>query len=415
MGTTLLSNRGNDFGTQKAKTPAEAKIGTSNSGTGSSGLGTHMYSGLSEGSSTGSSEGSSKGSTDWGITGKQALAQGAGHMAMGFAQHGFNRRGVGQGISGAGSAIGGAMMSSGNPYAMAAGAALTIGSQLIGGLIANSKNKKQSRGSAIGQLMRTVAAKRDVGEFSKEKDLRKSMSKKGSAQNTINAIQLAFADKNLSFNEAVNLAKFLAMDKKDRKKHPLRVYWNQRLFGREVDDMLYAAEGASDSAKKAAERYTAGGGASGNWAEQAVKFGDGPFGHGISSSELKFGTEAEKDQRDWETIQMAYGDTVALNKDDFFGEDGKLNRDSLAEKVGGWANYNDAIATASNIGEASDGGSSGTNGTNGTLQLPPEFMPVMQQLQSAVQRLGQQTSTIVIQIGDEQIRRVISANGSTRN
>ena len=280
----------------------------------------------------------------------------------------------------------------------------------IGAFLGSSKGKKTHRGEVLQDLAGKTTSAKDVAAFGNPQSMKQTLKNAGSARKTIMGIQQVFANRKLSYNEATKLAQFLTMTKSQRKKSPLRVFWNNRLFDVSPEAEMYKKEDGSPV--KAMREWNK----DGKTMDEVGETVGGSAGVNAYGQDLG-GSEAALDSSKWDLIQKTMTNEDGTVMEAFadktkFQVDGVINDQLVSEAMASengtnWANtvYEDGIGTAS-----SDGGSSG----GGNLTIPPQFYSTMEGLNAAVRGFGNQTITNIIQIDGNKIMEFVSANSSDK-
>lgn len=293
--------------------------GTGGGGTGGGGTGVE---------GTGGNDGTGMSGTNKAAIAGMAI-QGVGTMASIYGTYGWNRQGAraALGQQGIGS-VGSTMLMAAPLAGPAAPVVAAIGMGLMAlSFIAPSlvpKSTSENRAVALADLQKTVST-RDIANFSKSGSMKKALEDKSSESRTIMGIMTIFSSKNLSFNEAANLARFLTLSKSQRMQHADRFYWNKRLFNVTEDQASRTAEG-----RRSLEAYRARGQSFKELQERMETRISTSTGPG-SGSRLDLRTDKEGYTNLLRRVNEAHN--MNLKVEDFENADGTIREGELIQAV----------------------------------------------------------------------------------
>lgn len=340
----------------------------------------------------------SQSSVNYGGIGAAAGYAGLGGFAQGLMMEGYNRQGVRTGLQMGASAAGDTLMTAGagvtaaNPVAGAAlfagGLALKIGSQFIGNIV--PKSKSEARMQMLGKLQKIANGTRDIADFKMSAlDIDKMTRGQSSKTRTLTGLMMLFGNRGLKMGEALRLLQFLLKSSSARKKSADRFFWNQRLFGvtAEQQELMDERDG-TDSLGVYKELY-----------------GDKDF-ETVQKELAENDTSASKQYYEELLNRVNSEQGQSFNLNDYMN-DGVIDEGKLINDI---QQTNFDLESYMSSGLSDDQGSSGA-GPGGSLQMPPEFFQVMNQLNYNIQQMSQE-KTIQILIDGQALATAVVGDGN---
>lgn len=278
---------------------------------------------------------------------------------------------------------------------MGVGTVMQIGSLFLPNAVGDSKS--EARVKALNDLQKLAGGKRDIGLFDKEEKLRRATKGKSSQTRTLTSLMMMFSNRGLKMGEAMKLLKFLVMPKSFRQKSADRFYWNQRLFGVTAEEQeLMDARTETDSLGTYREMY-----------------GDKSFDTVQEEFMAKDRDIEGRSEDDYyrELLRRVNKEHGTALKIENFKKDGIINEAELFDAV--QATGFDVQSYAVNAPtDNSAPPTPGEAGPGGTMQLPPEFMQTMNQLNYNIQQMSQE-QTIQILVDGQRLAEAV-VNGGNR-